>query len=320
MLGSLFVGSAAPFVAIGLLEDASGLERFLASMVVLVLGLGLSRLASAGLGRIAAGRSRQASLVTRRVVFTLGGLFTMMSALRVAGVELGVLLGTAGILTIAIGFASQTSASNLISGVFLLFERPFVVGDIIQVAGRTGEVLSVDMMSVKLRTFDNLFVRIPNETLLKSEIANNSHFPIRRIEVRLLVSYGEDMGAFREALFQVAADNPYVLDEPTPLVIVQEFLESAVAVQYTVWTTRENQVATKTSLFDAVQQELYRSRFEPPHPVRRLVDSRMGGPLSMVHPPASQAVAAPAAGAADAGSAVPSEVADSDAPPFDDRG
>jgi hypothetical protein len=88
-------------------------------------------------------------------------------ALHQAGLKLGVLPGAAGILTVAIGFASQTSASNLISGLFVIAERPFVVGDIIRVAETTGEVLSVDLLSVKIRTFDNLYVRIPNEGIIR---------------------------------------------------------------------------------------------------------------------------------------------------------
>ena len=79
----------------------------------------------------------------------------------------------AGLLTVALGFAAQTSASNLISGLFLLGERPFVVGDVIRLAsGITGEVVGIDLLSVKIRTFDNLLVRVPNETLLKSELTN----------------------------------------------------------------------------------------------------------------------------------------------------
>src|SRR5690606_5360707 len=93
-------------------------------------------------------------LARRGVLYTVLALFTA-SALRELGFSLAVLMGAAGVLTVAIGFASQTSASNLISGLFLIGERPFEVGDTIQVGGTSGEVLSIDALSVKLRTFDN---------------------------------------------------------------------------------------------------------------------------------------------------------------------
>lgn len=264
--------AASPLIA-QLSVNSTGLRRAFWSAVILIGGLALARLIAAVSARIAASRgSRQTELITRRLVFYAGAMVAVLATLRYAGVELGVLLGTAGILTVALGFASQTSASNLISGLFLLFERPFVVGDVIRLGTLTGEVLSVDMMSVKLRTFDNLFVRIPNETLLKSDIANISHFPIRRLDVTLMVAYGEDMDAFREALFAVAAENPYVLDEPTPMVIVDAFHESAVAVQFSVWSASRNYLDAKTSVLGDVQRSIYGGRFEPPYAVRRVVE------------------------------------------------
>lgn len=110
-------------------------------------------------------------LLKRGVLY--GVLILMfISALRELGFDLSVVLGAAGILSVAIGFASQTSASNLISGLFLMMERPFSIGDVIRVEQTTGEVISIDLLSVKIRTFDNLFVRIPNESMIK----NSSHY------------------------------------------------------------------------------------------------------------------------------------------------
>jgi small-conductance mechanosensitive channel len=140
------------------------------------------------------------------------------SAMREMGFSLAVIMGAAGVLTVAIGFASQTTASNLISGLFLIGERSFEIGDIIKVGNTTGEVLSIDALSVKLRTFDNLFVRIPNETLIKSEVTTLSRFPIRRLDLQLGVAYKEDIEQVRKVLMAVADSNPLCLDEPSPAV------------------------------------------------------------------------------------------------------
>ena len=85
--------------------------------------------------------------------------------------------GTAGIAGIAIGFASQTSVSNIISGIFLISERPFSVGDQIQVGTTKGIILSIDLLSVKLRTFENQLIRIPNESLIKSGVSQHHLLP-----------------------------------------------------------------------------------------------------------------------------------------------
>src|SRR5690606_27640857 len=190
----------------------------LRALLIVVVGLVLGRLLGSLAGRVAARRgSAQGQMLTRRFVFYGVMGVAVLMVLDTLGVEVGVLLGAAGILTVALGFASQTSASNLIAGLFLLGERPFSVGEVIQVGGRTGAVLSVDLLSVKLRTFDNLFVRVPNETLIKSEIINLSRHPIRRIEVELRLSYSEDLDKVRRILLELAEDDPDVLEEPEPV-------------------------------------------------------------------------------------------------------
>src|SRR5699024_2454555 len=118
------------------------------------------------------------------------------------GISLAPLLGAAGIAGVALGFASQTSVSNIISGLFLIAESPFKVDDIITVKSTTGVVLSIDILLVKLRTFDNQYVRIPNETLIKTEVTNITRFPIRRLNTTISVAYKEDIGQVREILME----------------------------------------------------------------------------------------------------------------------
>jgi len=153
-------------------------------------------------------------MVSRRIVFYGIVGISLVAALREVGLDLSIFLGAAGIATIAMGFAAQTSASNIIRGVFLLGERSFSVGDTIRTATVTGEVLSLDLLSVELRTFDNLFVRVPNELLVKSEITNLSRFPIRRIDISLRIAYGEDLAHVRDVLMAVADANPRCLVDP----------------------------------------------------------------------------------------------------------
>lgn len=213
--------------------------------LIIVLGFIFGRLFGTIAGRIAGRRgSAQGQMLTSRFVFYgVLGIATFM-VLETLGVELGVLLGAAGILTVALGFASQTSASNLISGLFLLGERPFSVGDLIEVGTRSGIVLSVDLLSVKLRTFDNLFVRVPNETLIKSDIVNLSRNPIRRIEVKLRLAYDEDFERVAKLLKALAQDDPDVLEEPEPVSWIEQLGDSAIHVRLLVWASN------RASFFD----------------------------------------------------------------------
>ena len=178
------------------------------ALIILIVGWILARLVSTAAAKIIESRSsKQNAMILKRVIFYILAGIVIASALHQIGFNLGVLLGAAGILTVAIGFASQTSASNLISGLFVIAERPFVVGDIIRVEDIIGEVLSVDLLSVKIRTFENLFVRIPNETIIKSKITNLTHFPIRRIDLQIGVAYKEDLQKVKRIIFEIADKN-----------------------------------------------------------------------------------------------------------------
>lgn len=233
-------------------ERAESLARV---VFILVSALVAARLAAAAVSRLLRHRaSPQHTMVARRVTFVgIVGL-AVVSSLRELGFDLSVLLGAAGILTVALGFASQTSASNLISGLFLIGEEPFVIGDTIRVGTTTGEVLSIDLMSVKLRTFDNLYVRVPNETMIKSEIVNLTHFPIRRVDLRITVDRREDLGRLRDLLCAVAEANPQCLEEPRPQFQVAATTDFSAEVLFCVWARREAYLEVKTG----VQQECER--------------------------------------------------------------
>ena len=253
---------------------------FARAVAKLVVGFVVARLARGAISRLLSSQTdAHQEILARRVVFyVVLGLF-VASALTEVGFDLGILLGAAGILTVAIGFASQTSASNVISGLFLLGEKPFAVGDVIRVGSTTGEVLSVDLLSVKLRTFDNLFVRIPNETMIKAEIINLRRFPIRRYDLQVGVAYREDMRAVREALTAVAEENPLCLEEPAPLILFQGYGESSLNFQFSVWASQENYLTVRNTIPTEVKEAFDERGIEIPFPQRTLVPSSDGEPF-----------------------------------------
>jgi small-conductance mechanosensitive channel len=218
-------------------------------------------------------------MIGRRATFYAVAALAAVSALHELGFHLSVLLGAAGVLTVGLGFASQTSASNLISGLFLVAERPFVVGDTIEVESVVGEVLSIDMLSVKLRTFDNRFVRVPNETIIKSRVTTLTHFPIRRMDLKLGVAYREDLARVRDILMTAARQTPEILEEPEALFLFLGFGASALEIQFSAWTPRENHFRIKTDFLMFVKRELDRNGVEIPFPQLALWAGSGTGPL-----------------------------------------
>ena len=246
-------------------------QQWMRAIFILVIGLFLARLLTRALYHAMEGvMGIDTATVLRRFSFYALTLIIVMAALRELGFSLSVILGAAGILSIAVGFASQTSASNLISGVFLVAEKSFKLGDVIKIGDITGEVLSIDLLSVKLRQYDNVYVRVPNETLIKSNISNLSHFPIRRLDLQIGIAYKEDISRVRELLMNVADAYPLCLDQPVPLVIFQGFGDSSLDLQFSVWAERSNYLALRNDLPERIKQCFDEEGIEIPFPHRTL--------------------------------------------------
>ena len=269
------------------LLSGEGARAALKSAAILVVGLILARMVGSVVERVV-GRygDPRASVLMRRIVFYVLAGLVALSALAELGVDLSVLMGAAGILTVAIGFASQTSASNIISGLFLLGERPFVVGDVIRIGDTLGVVTDINLLSVKLATFDNLLVRIPNESLLKSEITNLTHYPIRRIDIAFHVPYGADLARVREVLVGVADKNPLCLEEPKPLFLIKGFEDSGIALQFSPWAARESYLEARTGVQLEIVLAFAEAGIVTPFPQRTVTFGPVGpgGPSLALRP------------------------------------
>lgn len=205
-------------------------------------------------------------MLAGKVVFYTGLVIMIVMVMGQLGISLAPLLAGAGIVGVALGFASQTSVSNIISGLFLIAEQPFKVDDIINVNGTIGIVMSIDVLSVKLRTFDNMFVRIPNETIIKTEVINLTRFPIRRFNAKVSVAYKEDVGKVREILMEVAEKNKYSLSEPEPQIIFEAFGTSSIDLDFRIWAPVNEWIFLKNTIQEEIKEKFDEEGIEIPFP------------------------------------------------------
>ncbi|MAS95142.1 MAG: mechanosensitive ion channel protein [Verrucomicrobiales bacterium] len=210
--------------------------------------------------------SAQRGLVAGKLIRYTAVSVVVLIVFRELGFSIAPLLGAAGIVGVALAFASQTSVSNIISGLFLIAENPFSVGDAIRVGNIAGVVISIDTLSIKLRTFDNEFVRIPNETIIKSELVNITRFPVRRVDINVGVAYDSDLKRVREVLMEVAAKNPLCLMEPKPLLIFLGYGASSIDFLFGVWATRESFLELKNSIQVEIKEAFDEAEIEIPFP------------------------------------------------------
>lgn len=244
------------------------LQQLILAVVIAVVGLILLRFLSALIKRMTRKYlSQQYSMLVRKAIQYTGAVIVLFIILSVLGVKINALLGAAGIVGIAVGFAAQTSMSNLISGLFLISEKPFQIGDVIKVGDKSGVILSIDLLSVKIQTFDNQYIRIPNSLLLNTELTNVTRFPIRRLDIKLTVSYRTDVTRLREVLLAIAGTNTFCLDEPEPLIVFADFKESGLEFLFGVWFHRSDYLGLKNSIMQQIKErfETEGIRFAFPH-------------------------------------------------------
>ena len=220
-------------------------------------------------------RTSQVSYATlaRRIASTLVMGVAVAAALQELGFDLSLFVGAAGLLTVALGFASQTSASNVISGLFLLTEGSIAVGDLIKIGNTLGHVVAIDLLSVRIRTRENLIVRVPNESLVKGEITNLSRLAIRRVLIPLRIPYKEDLRRARQVLLEAADNYEKALRDPEPFLMVQGFSEGGVDVELWVWLPSGDFLATKTELLIRLKEALDRATIAIPHPGAQFADA-----------------------------------------------
>ena len=254
------------------------LSEILVAIILCFIGFLIARLVSNTFIRTVGNRlNAHQRLLWRRGIFYFIFLLFIMTSLREAGFKLSVFLGAAGILTVALGFASQTSATNLISGLFLIGEGSFEVGDTIQITlirGQTieGQVISIDLLSVKLLTLDNVYIRLPNEQLIRTPVMNLSKYPIRRIPITLAINFHEDIIKVRQVLLDVAAKYPLVMDDPKATVTVTAFRESSIELLFAVWCRQENALKVRDEMQERVRNGFVENQIEIPVPKMGLID------------------------------------------------
>lgn len=209
--------------------------------------------------------SPQEGMVVSKIIRYTGIVFLFILLLKELGFSLTPLLGAAGIVGIALGIAAQTSTSNIISGIFLLAERPFQVGDSIQVNNTVGEVMTVDLLAVKLKTPDNKFVRIPNESMLKGEVVNLTKFGERRIDFTISVGYGNDLEKMQRILLEEIKSTGGILSAPEPKALVTDLTASAVNFTVHMWVKTKN-TDLRSVVLAKIKARLDREKIEIPLP------------------------------------------------------
>jgi small-conductance mechanosensitive channel len=222
---------------------------------------------------VKSGLDRALQYAIAQIVSNLVLVVGIFIVLENTGIHLGALTVFAGAVGVGVGFGLQNIASNFISGLVILAERPITIGDRVEVAGVAGQVELIRARSTVIRTNDNIAMIVPNTKFIDSPVTNWTYGDPRvRFRVPVGVAYGSDVNKVRDALIAAGTSNPHVLHDPAPSVFLKQFGESSIDFELVVWSSEMSHRPSrfKSDLNFAIEEKLREAGIEIPFPQRDL--------------------------------------------------
>ena len=209
------------------------------------------------------------SQIVSNVVLVIGILIVLTQT----GINLGALAVFAGAIGVGIGVGLQGIASNFISGLVILAERPISIGDRVEVGDNAGTVRRIGARATVIVTNDNISIIVPNSKFIEDPVTNWTYGDPRvRFRIPVGVAYGSDIDKVREALLAAGREHPKTLAEPAPNVFFSEFGDSSLNFELVVWCSEMSARPRryKSDLNFAIERKLREAGIEIPFPQRDL--------------------------------------------------
>ena len=190
-------------------------------------------------------------------------VITLLSLLGVETTSFAAIIASAGL---AIGLALQGSLSNFAGGFLIMIFKPFKIGDLIEAQDEMGVVKEIDIFTTKLESIENREIIIPNGTLSNGNITNYTSNGKLRVDITIGIGYDEDIKRVKDVLLQVLEENPKVLKDPAPEVVVSELAESSVNFLVRPWANSNDYWEVYFNLIETIKITLDKEHIEIPYP------------------------------------------------------
>ena len=178
----------------------------------------------------------------------------IITAIAQLGVDTSSFVTVLATVGAAIVLGLKDSMTGIVSGMIILFAKPFVKGDIVEVNGYIGKIEEIQLLYTYLMTFDNKMVVIPNNELASSTFVNYSHEDIRRVDLNFDIHYENDVEKAKALILEVVSAHKDALKEPMPYARIAQYGENAITIAMRVWTKTENYYSLKDDLLEQIKQ------------------------------------------------------------------
>lgn len=174
-------------------------------------------------------------------VLTIG----LVGALDAIGIDTGALLASLGIVGVTIGFAARDSLSNFISGIIIFIDRPFVLGDLVEIDDKYGTVSEITLRSTRIITSDGRMLAVPKTEIVNKTVASYTNFPTLRLDIEFTIAVDEDIEKTRRILLGLVDDTQEYMKEPAPRVIVTALNDYNITLELQAWLKDERKHVEK---------------------------------------------------------------------------
>jgi len=199
-----------------------------------------------------------------------------VTAMDAAGIRTSALLTSLGIVGLTIGFAARDSLSNLISGLIIFLDRPFVIGDLVEVDGQYGKVDRITLRSTRIITVDGKMLAVPNLDMVNKTVTSYTNFPHLRLDLGVTISVHEDLDKARSILLDLVRDPEHYMTDPPPSVVVQQLNDYNVLLVLRVWINNEwEHLAERFQLREAIFNAFNKANIEMPYETIQLAPFQM---------------------------------------------
>lgn len=181
------------------------------------------------------------------------------------GINVTSLVALFSVVTLAISLSMQNALTNVVSGVILLSNKPFKVGDFVEIGQKSGTVQELGMFYTKLATPDNRLIDMPNSNIMSNEIVNYSVLGTRRVDLNVTASYDAEPSLVVEALLE-AANQPCTLFTPEPEAFINRYGDSSIEYILRVWATCEDYWKAYMTVTAAIHSEFKKRNIEMTYP------------------------------------------------------
>jgi small conductance mechanosensitive channel len=269
------------FVKAFLVKLADFLPSLLGAVIVLLAFWVLHRVLRGVLNRSLAGRASllAADILRKLLKYIVLGVGALMAASQLGFNVLSMLAGL-GVAGLAVGLAAKDTMANFIAGLIILWDKPFALGDDVEIGDTAGWIRHIELRATKLEDVDGNDVILPNSEVVAKKIVNYSRTPRVRVRVPVGVAYAADIDAARAALLATSQGDDRLLASPAPTVVVSDLGDSAVSLELVLWAadpSRRRQI--RAEYLERVKKALDSAGIAIPFPQRevRLLESAGAG-------------------------------------------